>query len=88
MNKSTQDDAHTDRTWFVEVKPRSQQRVFLGDFTSDTPKGFEITIAPNVVPDDAVVSQVIIVEDKGKKKYYLHIENFDDRTVQVHVMQL
>jgi hypothetical protein len=83
-----EDDSDIGKVWALEVRPRSQRNLLLGDFTDIEYKGFEIVITPDVVPDDAVVSQVIQLEEAGRKKLYMHVENFDDRAIEARVKQL
>lgn len=70
----------------LEVRPRDQGRVSLGDFTVDNPpKGFLLQATPNDYPE-AVVSQLTSLSGTyDRYELVLHIANYGDRTEVVDV---
>lgn len=73
----------------IEVRPGEQPHMSLGNYVkSHLPKGFSISLQPDLQPD-AVVAQVISVEvDEGKYEYVLHIANYGDKTVCAEIRHL
>lgn len=64
----------------VEVKPKDQVRVLLGEFTPQNyPRGFSVEFTPH--PDNSMVSRVTSLESGDRQKLILHIANFGEKPV-------
>lgn len=70
----------------LEVRPRRQERVSLGNFTlANPPKGFSLQVTPKR-DSDAVVPQLTrLGATYDKYELVLHVANYGDRTVSVEV---
>jgi hypothetical protein len=72
----------------VEVKPKDQVRILLGEFTSSNqPRGFSVEYSPNPDPDNSMVSRVTSLESAGadSQKLILHIANYGSKGTKAKV---
>lgn len=70
----------------LEVRPRGQSRVSLGNFTVDNPpKGFSLQVTPDHNPDAVVPQLTRLGAMYDKYELVLNVVNYGDRTVSVDV---
>ena len=72
----------------VEVKPKEQPHISLGNYsTIDPPKGFNIRFTPDPEPD-SIVTQITSLGTEKEYELVLHIANYGNNTVSAEVWQL
>ena len=72
----------------VEVKPKEQPRISLGDYVAEhPPKGFAIHIHPDPEPE-AIATQVTKLGTGREYELVLHIANYGDKTITAEIWQL
>lgn len=70
----------------IEVKPKDQVRVLLGEFTDQNhPKGFSVEYATNPDPDNSMVSRVTSLKSANRQKLILHIANYGSKPTKALV---
>lgn len=72
----------------VEVKPKDQVRILLGEFRSDNqPRGFSVEYSPNPEPHNSMVSRVTSLESTiaDSQKLILHIANYGTKDTKAKV---
>lgn len=74
----------------VEVNPRSQPHVSLGNFTADAPPvGFTLEITPEDYDPETIVAQITRLDAAfDEYELVLHLANYSDRAASVDVLQL
>lgn len=69
----------------VEVKPKDQVRVLLGEFTAQNqPRGFSVEYTPSP-PENSMVSRVTSLESADHQKLILHIANYGEKSTKAKV---
>lgn len=72
----------------IEVKPKEQPHMSLGNYSDEKPpKGFAVHVSPDPDPE-AIVTQVTRLEDGSNYELVLHIANYGNRTVSAEVWRL
>lgn len=70
----------------IEVKPKDQVRVLLGEFTQQNhPKGFSVEYSPSPDPENSMVSRVTSLESAKHQKLILHIANYGSKPIKSFV---
>lgn len=73
----------------VEVKPKDQVRVLLGEFTpQNQPRGFSVEYSPSPDPENSMVSRVTSLESADRQKLILHIANYGEKPTKATVTTL
>lgn len=73
----------------LDLKPRDQQRMSLGHFTTAHPaKGFSITLNPEPETPDAVVTHITPLGTAKQYELVLHVANFSDKSLTVEVWRM
>lgn len=72
----------------LEVRPRDQTRVSLGDFAIANPQGgFTVLATPDDYPETVVSRLTRLSSTYDKYELVLHVANYGDRTVTVDVFE-
>lgn len=88
ITKMTESPNHKHPVGEIEVKPKEQPHMSLGNFISKKPpKGFAIHISPDPDPE-AIVTQVTRLGEDDNYELVLHIANYGNKTVSVEVWRL
>lgn len=73
----------------IEVKPKDQVRVMLGNFTQQNhPKGFSVEYSPSPDPENSMVSRVTSLESADHQRLILHIANYGSKPRKAAVTTL
>jgi hypothetical protein len=73
----------------VRIKPRGQERVFLGNFENGAqPLGFSVEVTPDPEPTDSVETQVVTIGTAHRYKLIMNIANYGAKAVRATIRQL
>jgi hypothetical protein len=86
---ATPHDGHESLLGRVEVEPRGQLRLSLGNYTADTPpKGFSIEFTPDPDPPESAVSQIISVGTTEEYELIVNIANYGSKNLDANIWRL
>jgi hypothetical protein len=91
MPKDNWDDhtIFTKKIGNLRVKPRDQQHIHLGDYTTARlAKGFSISLTPEPEVPDMVTADVITVDKSDGYELVLHIANYGNTVIDAEVWEM
>jgi len=73
----------------LEVGPRDQKHIELGDYTTENPPtGFYTEVNPEPASNSSVVTRITSIGTDEKYKLILHVANFSDKAISVNIGKL